>query len=43
MHTINFFPLGNADISKLDLSGGALLVFDFENQGNPSVHSHGNP
>lgn len=35
MHTVTFFPLGNADACKLELPSGALLLFDFGNQGNP--------
>ncbi len=35
MHTITFFPLGNADACKLELPGGGLLLFDFGNQGDP--------
>lgn len=35
MHKITFFPLGNADSTLLDTSGGKKLLFDFGNMRNP--------
>jgi hypothetical protein len=29
MHTITFFPLGNADCCRIDLSGGQKILFDY--------------
>jgi hypothetical protein len=31
MHTLTFFPLGNADCCRVDLSGGQKLLFDYAN------------
>src|SRR5580700_4552052 len=29
MHKITFFPLGNADSCRIDLSGGERILFDY--------------
>ncbi len=29
MHKITFFPLGNADCCRIDLSGGERILFDY--------------
>lgn len=34
MHTIRFYPLGNADTCLFELSGGKMLLFDYANRGN---------
>lgn len=31
MHTVTFFPLGNADCCRLDLEGGQKILFDYAN------------
>lgn len=31
MHKITFYPLGNADCCKIDLSNGKILLFDYAN------------
>ena len=31
MHTITFYPLGNADCAKIDLANGRTLLFDYAN------------
>ncbi len=35
MHTITFFPIGNADCCLIDLPGGQKLLFDYANLRNP--------
>src|SRR6266508_1386255 len=29
MHTVTFFPLGNADCCRIDLAGGQKILFDY--------------
>jgi len=36
MHSITFYPLGNADSIKIDLSNGRSLLFDYANVHNPN-------
>ncbi len=31
MHTVTFFPLGNADSCRIDLAGGQKILFDYAN------------
>lgn len=31
MHTVTFFPLGNADCTRIELSNGKTLLFDYAN------------
>jgi hypothetical protein len=31
MHTLTFFPLGNADCTRIELSNGRTLLFDYAN------------
>lgn len=31
MHTVTFFPLGNADCTRIDLEDGTKILFDFAN------------
>lgn len=35
MHTVTFYPLGNADSIKIDLTNGRSLLFDYANTRNP--------
>lgn len=35
MHTVTFYPLGNADTSKIDLANGRALLFDYANTRDP--------
>ena len=35
MHTVTFYPLGNADTSKIDLPNGRTLLFDYANTRDP--------
>ena len=35
MHTVTFYPLGNADTSKIDLPNGRSLLFDYANTRDP--------
>lgn len=35
MHTITFYPLGNADCAKIDLANGRTLLFDYANTRDP--------
>lgn len=35
MHTLTFYPLGNADTSKIDLPNGRTLLFDYANTRDP--------
>lgn len=35
MHTITFYPLGNADSIKIDLANGRSLLFDYANTRDP--------
>ena len=35
MHTVTFYPLGNADTSKIDLANGRTLLFDYANTRDP--------
>ena len=35
MHTVTFYPLGNADSIKVDLANGRSLLFDYANTGDP--------
>ncbi len=35
MHTITFYPLGNADTTKIDLANGRTLLFDYANTRDP--------
>lgn len=35
-HKVTFFPIGNADTCRIDLSGGEKLLFDFCNSGDSS-------
>ncbi|MDE2955519.1 MAG: hypothetical protein OXU68_00705 [Bacteroidota bacterium] len=36
MHTVTFYPLGNADCVKIDLAKGRSLLFDYANTRDPS-------
>src|SRR5258708_637982 len=31
LHTLTFYPLGNADCCRIDLTGGEKLLFDYAN------------
>lgn len=35
MHTVTFYPLGNADSIKINLANGRSLLFDYANTRNP--------
>jgi hypothetical protein len=35
MHTITFFPLGNADSFRIDLESGKKILIDYGNEGDP--------
>lgn len=35
MHTLTFFPIGNADCCLIELTGGQKLLFDYANLHNP--------
>ena len=35
MHTVTFYPLGNADSIKIDLANGRSLLFDYANTRDP--------
>ena len=35
MHTVTFYPLGNADCVKIDLANGRCLLFDYANTRDP--------
>jgi hypothetical protein len=35
MHTLTFYPLGNADCCLIDLENGKKVLFDFGDEGNP--------
>ena len=35
MHTIKFYPLGNADSIKIDLANNRILLFDYANTRDP--------
>lgn len=35
MHTMTFYPLGNADSCLIDLENGKKVLFDFGDEGNP--------
>jgi len=37
MHSITFYPLGNADSIKIDLSNGRSLLFDYASTHNPEA------
>lgn len=39
LHTITFFPLGNADSFRIDLESGKKLLFDYGNEGDPNDKS----
>ena len=36
MHSLTFFPLGNADSCLIKLANGKRLLFDFANLKNPA-------
>ena len=39
MHTLTFYPLGNADSCLINLANGKKLLFDFGNECNPADQS----
>ena len=39
MHRMTFYPLGNADTTKIDLANGRTLLFDYANTRDPDDHN----
>lgn len=39
MHTLTFFPLGNADCTRIELENCRQLLFDYGNQGDPDENN----
>lgn len=36
MHTLNFFPIGNADCTRIDLHNGQKILWDYDSRHDPS-------